>query len=240
MADGFQKTDVVVGEVEVRPARPDERRRWDALMAEHHYLCFPGLPAVRGPGAAPRRGVARALAGAGRVAVRGVQVRAARPLAALTPIGAVPPSAPDRQQHAVPDPAGGGGRAEPASRTLGRSLRRLSAGLEGAARPSAGARGDVRGPVAARVLRRLELLLANEQITEIVVENPAVLGESQYQLLVAALAPQGRMVTIANNDKRSRSGSPVDLRATITRMFQHLYGRDKGLALAQRALRLED
>ena len=89
-------------------------------------------------------------------------------------------------------------------------------------------------------LPKLAELLANEQITEIVVENPAVLGESQYQLLVAALAPQGRMVTIANNDKRSRSGSPVDLRATITRMFQHLYGRDKGLALAQRALRLED
>ena len=89
-------------------------------------------------------------------------------------------------------------------------------------------------------LPKLAELLANEQITEIVVENPAVLGESQYQLLVAALAPQGRMVTIANNDKRSRSASPVDLRATITRMFQHLYGRDKGLALAQRALRLED
>lgn len=87
---------------------------------------------------------------------------------------------------------------------------------------------------------KLAELLANEQITEIVVEKPAVLGESQYQLLVAALAPQGRMVTIANNDKRSRSVSPVDLRATITRMFQHLYGRDKGLALAQRALRLED
>ena len=50
MADGFQKTDVVVGEVEVRPARADERRRWDALMAEHHYLGFPELPAVRGPG----------------------------------------------------------------------------------------------------------------------------------------------------------------------------------------------
>ena len=40
MADGFWKADVVVGEVEVRPARADERRRWDGLMAEHHYLGF--------------------------------------------------------------------------------------------------------------------------------------------------------------------------------------------------------
>ena len=40
MAEGFDKADVVVGEVEVRPARADERRRWDALMAERHYLGF--------------------------------------------------------------------------------------------------------------------------------------------------------------------------------------------------------
>ena len=40
MADVFDKREVVVGEVEVRPARPDERRRWDALVDEHHYLGF--------------------------------------------------------------------------------------------------------------------------------------------------------------------------------------------------------
>ena len=40
MADVFDRREVVVGEVEVRPARPDERRRWDALVAEHHYLGF--------------------------------------------------------------------------------------------------------------------------------------------------------------------------------------------------------
>ena len=40
MADGFDKTQVVVGEVEVRLARADERRRWDALMDRHHYLGF--------------------------------------------------------------------------------------------------------------------------------------------------------------------------------------------------------
>ena len=40
MGDGFDKSQVVVGEVEVRLARPDERRRWDALMDRHHYLGF--------------------------------------------------------------------------------------------------------------------------------------------------------------------------------------------------------
>ena len=40
MADGFDKTQLVVGEVEVRLAHPDERRRWDDLMARHHYLGF--------------------------------------------------------------------------------------------------------------------------------------------------------------------------------------------------------
>ena len=40
MSDGFSKSRVVLREVEVRPVRPDERRRWDALMDEHHYLGF--------------------------------------------------------------------------------------------------------------------------------------------------------------------------------------------------------
>ena len=40
MADAFDRSQVVVGEVEVRLARPDERRRWDALMDRHHYLGF--------------------------------------------------------------------------------------------------------------------------------------------------------------------------------------------------------
>ena len=40
VAADFDKVRVVVREVEVRPARPDERRRWDALMAGRHYLGF--------------------------------------------------------------------------------------------------------------------------------------------------------------------------------------------------------
>ena len=40
MAASFDRRDVVVGEVEVRPTRPDERRRWDALVDQHHCLGF--------------------------------------------------------------------------------------------------------------------------------------------------------------------------------------------------------
>ncbi len=40
MSVEFDKAAVLVGEVEVRPVRADERRRWDALMDEHHYLGF--------------------------------------------------------------------------------------------------------------------------------------------------------------------------------------------------------
>ena len=40
MADGFDRSAVVVGEVAVRLVRADERRRWDALMDAHHYLGF--------------------------------------------------------------------------------------------------------------------------------------------------------------------------------------------------------
>jgi len=40
MSGEFDKAAVVVGEVEVRPIRADERRRWDALMDERHYLGF--------------------------------------------------------------------------------------------------------------------------------------------------------------------------------------------------------
>ncbi len=40
MAEVFDRREVVVGEVEVRPVRADERRRWDALVDEHHHLGF--------------------------------------------------------------------------------------------------------------------------------------------------------------------------------------------------------
>lgn len=86
---------------------------------------------------------------------------------------------------------------------------------------------------------KLAELLADQRITEIVVENPTVLGNAQYQLLVAALAPQGRAITIANNDGRNPARRR-ELYATISGLCQHLFGKERGLAAAQRALRSDD
>lgn len=41
---------------------------------------------------------------------------------------------------------------------------------------------------------RLERLLTDLQVTEILIEDPNILGICQYQLLIAALAPQGRRI----------------------------------------------
>ncbi len=43
-------------------------------------------------------------------------------------------------------------------------------------------------------LPRLERLLSDKGIAEIVVESPRIIGASQFGLLLAALAPQGRLI----------------------------------------------
>ena len=118
-----------------------------------------GVSAVRGPRVASRRRVAWALAGAVGLAIGGVQVRAAGPLAGLAPVGAVPALAPDRQQHAVFDSAGGGGDRESGLAGAGARPGALERGLGGGTRASAGVGRDVRGSVALsrRRLRCLEL-----------------------------------------------------------------------------------
>ncbi len=49
-------------------------------------------------------------------------------------------------------------------------------------------------------LSRLERLLADPEITEILIDNPAVVGSGRLSLLTAALAPQGRAI-VANSHK---------------------------------------
>ena len=49
---------------------------------------------------------------------------------------------------------------------------------------------------------RLERLLADEKITEIIIHNPDVLGLGRLPLLVAALAAQGRIITTLRSAKR--------------------------------------
>ncbi len=93
------------------------------------------------------------------LAVRGVQVRAAGSLAGVASLGAVPASAPDREQHAVSGAAGGVGRAGLGVAGAVAESAAAERGLAGGARPSAGAGGDVRGPVAVprNVLSGVEL-----------------------------------------------------------------------------------
>ena len=119
----------------------------------------PGVPAVRGPGAAPRRAVVRALARAHGLAVGGVQVRPTRPVAGLAPLGAVPAPASDWEQHAVSDSARGAGDSEPGLAGAGAQPSAGECGLGGGVGPSAGARRDVRGRRALprRCVRCLEL-----------------------------------------------------------------------------------
>lgn len=46
---------------------------------------------------------------------------------------------------------------------------------------------------------RLEKLLLDTQVMEILIESPNILGICQFQLLVAALAPQGRRIISIKN-----------------------------------------
>ena len=155
MADAFDKSRVVVGEVEVRLARPDERRRWDALMDRHHSW---------GSGSSRAGGCATSRCGAGTgsrswAGSRGRQVRPTRPVAGLAPLGAVPAPASDWEQHAVSDSARGAGDSEPGLAGAGAQPSAGECGLGGGVGPSAGARRDVRGRRALprRCVRCLEL-----------------------------------------------------------------------------------
>ena len=127
MAKGLDKAEVVVGEVEVRRARADERRRWDALMAAHHYLGFRQFAGRGLRHVAEWRGHWLALvgwqSGAFKCAPRDRWLRWHR-------------SVQFRRLHLIgnntrflilPEALG---IANLASRTLGRSLRRLSADWE--------------------------------------------------------------------------------------------------------------
>ena len=87
---------------------------------------------------------------------------------------------------------------------------------------------------------KLAMLLADHQISEIVVTTPTILGESLFQLLVAALAPQGRAITAAGHDQRRAPARTGDLRAAILNLCKLLHGPELGLVAARRALEHRD
>lgn len=84
-------------------------------------------------------------------------------------------------------------------------------------------------------LPRLAQLLADPQITEIVVESPSVIGDTLFQIVVAALAPQGRVITAATQADHQRSRKR-DAQTAILNLCMQLHGRDKGRIAARRAL----
>ena len=88
-------------------------------------------------------------------------------------------------------------------------------------------------------LPKLARLLADQRVGEIVVESPAVVGESKYHLLAAALAPQRRSIVTVS--RRHHGGEPgrSDARTAIVSLCKKIHGPEKGMAVALRALDLE-
>ena len=109
MADGIDKLEMNVATG--GRCTTGAGRRAAALGLLDGRQLLSGIQAVCGPEAAASGGVA--LASAGREAIGGVQMLAAGSLAGLASVVVVPAFVSDRQQHAVSDPAGGGGEQEP-------------------------------------------------------------------------------------------------------------------------------
>ena len=90
---------LICARVTVRPTwGAQEHRRWDRLVAEHHYLPFQRRHRQR---PAPCRGARRDLARTDRLAARRVQAGRTRSLDRLAGGAAVPAPASDRQQLAL-------------------------------------------------------------------------------------------------------------------------------------------
>ena len=85
-------------------------------------------------------------------------------------------------------------------------------------------------------LPKLARLVSDQRISEIVIESPTVVGESKFNLLTAALAPQGRSFLLVNRRDRGHALSKADARAAIASLCKTLYGAEKGMNAALRAL----
>lgn len=95
---------------------------------------------------------------------------------------------------------------------------------------------EIADPVTS-ALPRLQRLLADAEITEIIVADPMVVGFGRLQLLNAALAPQGRVVSVAPQGRqRHDGGHDSDLDTAITSLCKMAYGPVDGLEAARRAL----
>lgn len=89
-------------------------------------------------------------------------------------------------------------------------------------------------------LPRLERLLADRLITEIVIDNPAVVGDLWFHLLVASLSAQGRKITAMHGGRQSNQTRKADLQTAIVNLCETLHGPDIGLKAAYRAIAYTD
>ena len=94
---------------------------------------------------------------------------------------------------------------------------------------------EIAPPLTGR-MPKLARLLADPHISDIVVESSRVVGEPTFQLLVSALAPQGRRITAVNSVRQSRRLFVRETRAAVLSLCRSLYGAERGLAAARRAL----
>lgn len=85
-------------------------------------------------------------------------------------------------------------------------------------------------------LPKFEALVADPLVTEIVIGHPWVVGEFQFRFLVAALASQGRSLSVASGARHRSRDQKVYLQGEIARLCVDLHGRELGLEAARYAI----
>lgn len=85
-------------------------------------------------------------------------------------------------------------------------------------------------------LPKFEALVADPHVAEIVIGHPWVVGEFQFRFLVAALASQGRSLSVASGARHRSQDQKVYLQGEIERLCVHLHGRELGLEAARYAI----
>ena len=88
-------------------------------------------------------------------------------------------------------------------------------------------------------LPKLARLLSDQRVRDIVIENPTIVGESKFNLLTAALAPQGRSILVVNRMHHGFDQVKGDARAAIVKLCKTIYGPEKGIAAAHRTFESE-
>ena len=86
---------------------------------------------------------------------------------------------------------------------------------------------EIADPFVAR-MPKLAQLLADRQISDIVVKNPSVIGESKYGLLIAALALQGRAIVLVDRRSARLRVDSGDARAALQSLCNSMHGPEKG------------